>query len=263
MEKMILFIGGLIIALFVGILTGVFGVGGGFLLTPALMIILGVPGATAVGTGLAFSEILKLNPGGRNEGIDITEEMLIRARRKAEKLGASNYRLEVGDAYNLEYGDGTFDVLINNYMFDLLPEGDFPDVLRELSMSGMEVIVEKGAGFTAGYLDDQYVEKGVKIVGSRCEVTDKADVIAQVRSLGANLDEGKADLEIFKDGQVVIGFAEPLTELDAIKQMADKGVIHFSMELMPRITRAQSMDVLSSMATEVEFRISNCLSGPV
>ncbi len=85
----------------------------------------------AVGTGLAFSEILKLNPGGRNEGLDITEEMLIRARKKAEKLGASNYRLEVGDAYNLEHGDNTFDVLVNNYMFDLLPESDFADVLRE------------------------------------------------------------------------------------------------------------------------------------
>jgi ubiquinone/menaquinone biosynthesis C-methylase UbiE len=85
----------------------------------------------AVGTGLAFSDILKLNPGGKNEGIDITEEMLARARKKAEQSGASNYRLLVGDAYNLEYPDSAFDVLINNYMFDLLPEDDFPTVLGE------------------------------------------------------------------------------------------------------------------------------------
>ena len=85
----------------------------------------------AVGTGLAFSEILKLNPAGMNEGVDITEEMLARARKKAEELGVSNYRLLVGDAYNLEYPDSTFDALINNYMFDLLPEDDFPTVLGE------------------------------------------------------------------------------------------------------------------------------------
>ena len=85
----------------------------------------------AVGTGLAFVEILRRNPHGRNEGIDITEEMLARARRRAERVGVRNYRLQVGDAYNLEFPDETFDVLINNYMFDLLPVGDFPKVLSE------------------------------------------------------------------------------------------------------------------------------------
>lgn len=85
----------------------------------------------AVGTGLAFVEILKMNPDGRNEGIDITEEMLIRAIRRAESLRIKNYRLKVGDAYALEYGDNTFDVVINNYMFDLLPEVDFPAILHE------------------------------------------------------------------------------------------------------------------------------------
>jgi len=85
----------------------------------------------AVGTGLAFVEILRKNPHGRNEGIDITEEMLARARRRAEWMGVRNYRLQVGDAYHLEFPDETFDVLINNYMFDLLPVGDFPTVLSE------------------------------------------------------------------------------------------------------------------------------------
>ena len=85
----------------------------------------------AVGTGLAFERILQANPSGRNEGIDLTEAMLIRAERKAAKSGSNNYRLRVGDAYDLDFPDDSFDVLINNYMFDLLPQQDFHTVLEE------------------------------------------------------------------------------------------------------------------------------------
>jgi ubiquinone/menaquinone biosynthesis C-methylase UbiE len=85
----------------------------------------------AVGTGLAFERILKANPSGRNEGIDLTEAMLIRAEKRAARAGIKNYRLAVGDAYALDFPDNDFDVLINNYMFDLLPEDDFPTVLAE------------------------------------------------------------------------------------------------------------------------------------
>lgn len=85
----------------------------------------------AVGTGLAFEKILRANPSGRNEGIDLTEAMLTRAERKAAKSGSSNYRLEIGDAYDLDFPDASIDVLINNYMFDLLPQQDFLTVLKE------------------------------------------------------------------------------------------------------------------------------------
>lgn len=85
----------------------------------------------AVGTGLAFERILRSNPSGCNEGIDLTEEMLSRARERAERSGVTNYRLSIGDAYDLDFPDGTFDVVINNYMFDLLPGEDFPTVLAE------------------------------------------------------------------------------------------------------------------------------------
>ena len=85
----------------------------------------------AVGTGLTFLEILRLNSTGQNEGIDLTEEMLNRAKEKAKNLGVFNYRLEIGDAYNLPYPDNSFDLVINNYMFDLLPEEDFSVVLVE------------------------------------------------------------------------------------------------------------------------------------
>lgn len=85
----------------------------------------------AVGTGLAFERILKSNPSGRNEGIDLTEAMLSRAETRASKSGLDNYRLRVGDAYDLDFPDHSFDLLINNYMFDLLPQQDFLTVLKE------------------------------------------------------------------------------------------------------------------------------------
>ena len=85
----------------------------------------------AVGTGLAFVEILRLNPSGQNQGIDLTKEMLERAKQKAQRLGAMNYSLKTGDAYDLEYSDNTYDLVINNYMFDLLPEHDFAAVHTE------------------------------------------------------------------------------------------------------------------------------------
>ena len=85
----------------------------------------------ATGTGLAFERILQANPTGRNEGIDLTQAMLIRAEKRAARTGVRNYRLTVGDAYALDFPDNDFDVLINNYMFDLLPENDFPKILVE------------------------------------------------------------------------------------------------------------------------------------
>ena len=85
----------------------------------------------AVGTGLAFEKILEANPSGRNEGIDITDAMLIRAEKKAAKSATHNYCLRVGDAYDLDFANDSFDVLINNYMFDLLPQQDFLTVLEE------------------------------------------------------------------------------------------------------------------------------------
>ena len=85
----------------------------------------------AVGTGLAFEKILEANPSGRNEGIDLTDAMLARAEARAGKSGSGNFRLSVGDAYDIEFADDSFDVLVNNYMFDLLPERDFARVLAE------------------------------------------------------------------------------------------------------------------------------------
>jgi ubiquinone/menaquinone biosynthesis C-methylase UbiE len=84
----------------------------------------------AVGTGLAFQEIVKRNPNGKNYGIDLTEAMLNKARQKVSQL-KGHHKLSIGDAYDLDFEDGQFDVLVNNYMFDLLPESDFAKVLQQ------------------------------------------------------------------------------------------------------------------------------------
>ncbi len=129
-----------------------------------------------------------------------------------------------------------------------------PAVLSALSKKGIEVVVQRDAGREAGYLDRDYTDKGATIVASRHEVFQKADLIAQVRALGANPDAGAADLELMRKGQVVVGTCEPLTSHAETRALADKGVTLLSLELMPRITRAQSMDVLSSMATIAGYK---------
>jgi NAD(P) transhydrogenase subunit alpha len=123
-----------------------------------------------------------------------------------------------------------------------------PGALSVLAKTGAEFIMEAGAGIRAGYPDDEYVQKGVRLA-SRQDVLASADVVLQVRSPGANPETGSSDLAMFHRGQTVIGFGEPLTAIDIAAALAERGVSFLAMELMPRITRAQSMDALSSMAT--------------
>jgi len=87
----------------------------------------------AVGTGTTFQRLLTANPSGRTEGIDLTAGMLRRAETKARQTGVGGYRLAIGDAYRLEFADETFDLVVNSYMFDLLPEADFASVLGEMT----------------------------------------------------------------------------------------------------------------------------------
>ncbi len=124
-----------------------------------------------------------------------------------------------------------------------------PAAVAALTAAGLKVLVESGAGEQAGFPDAEYEQKGAKIVSGRADVFGAADVVCQVRTLGANPTEGRADLELMREGQVVIGLAEPLTDAAPTEAVAERKVMLFAMELMPRITRAQSMDVLSSQAT--------------
>jgi NAD(P) transhydrogenase subunit alpha len=115
------------------------------------------------------------------------------------------------------------------------------------------VIVETSAGLEAGYPDEAYVSRGARF-GNRADVFTEADIVTQVRSLGANPDQGQSDVELLRPGQIVIGFGEPLTSFKQDLELAQAGVSFFALELMPRITRAQSMDALSSMATISGYR---------
>jgi H+-translocating NAD(P) transhydrogenase subunit alpha len=129
-----------------------------------------------------------------------------------------------------------------------------PAVIPNLKKSGMDVLVEAGAGMQAGYPDSEYVEKGGKIATDRAEVFRTADIIVQFLCYGANDVTGSADLPLLRKGQVLLGFMRPLGTVKTVQEIAERGVTSFSVELMPRTTRAQSMDALSSMATISGYR---------
>ena len=129
-----------------------------------------------------------------------------------------------------------------------------PAIIPSLQKEGMEVQVEAGAGMESGYSDSAYTEKGAAIIASRVQLFESAKIITQVRLLGANPEQGQADLPHMQSGQLLIGIAEALSNPDALRDMNNRKVIAFAMELMPRITRAQSMDLLSSMGTIAGYK---------
>lgn len=128
-----------------------------------------------------------------------------------------------------------------------------PETATALAKMGAEVLLEPGAGAAAGFPDTEYEARGVQLA-TRDELFARADVIVQVRTPSANPNAGATDLERLREGQFVAGMADPLEAFDGLRAVAAKGVVLFAMELIPRITRAQSMDVLSSMATVAGYR---------
>jgi NAD(P) transhydrogenase subunit alpha len=124
-----------------------------------------------------------------------------------------------------------------------------PAVIPNLTKSGLEVHVEAGSGGLAGYPDSEYVAKGAKLIPSRAEIFQRADIIAQFLCHGANDRNGREDLPLMRKGQVLVGFLRPLGTVKTLQEIAERGVTAFSVEMIPRTTRAQSMDALSSMAT--------------
>ena len=128
-----------------------------------------------------------------------------------------------------------------------------PAHIPQLTKAGLEVVVQKDAGLSAGFSNDHYQQKGAQVVGDR-DAVRAADVILQVRSLGANPEQGRVDLAHWKSGQVIIGLGDPLGSPAATRDLAQTGAMVFALELVPRITRAQSMDVLSSMASLAGYR---------
>ena len=129
-----------------------------------------------------------------------------------------------------------------------------PSVLSPLTKAGVTVQIEAGAGAASGYPDKEYVDKGAVIVPDRRTLFAQADVICQLNTYPANPDAGRGDLPLYKKDQVVIGMADPLIAFQKVKELGERGVTSFGLELVPRITRAQSMDILSSMATIAGYK---------
>ena len=120
-----------------------------------------------------------------------------------------------------------------------------PETVKKLKALGAEVVVARGAGVASGILDADYEAAGATVSDN---VSKDADVVLKVRRPGAS------ELAAYKKGALVIAIMDPYGNEAALKQMADAGIVAFAMELMPRITRAQSMDVLSSQANLAGYR---------
>ena len=129
-----------------------------------------------------------------------------------------------------------------------------PAVIPMLEKAGLQVTLEAGAGQSAGYPDAQYQEKGAKVVAERAALFSQSDIVVQVLCHGANDKNGASDLDLLRKGQVLVGFLRPLGAVEAVEQVARTGVTSFAVELMPRTTRAQSMDALSSMASIAGYK---------
>lgn len=126
-----------------------------------------------------------------------------------------------------------------------------PDVVKRLARDGIEVRVERGAGMAAGYDDDAYVAAGAQLVGVEA-AWRRVDVVTKVQRPIA--DGGADELDRLADGSVLIGMLQPLVDHDLVRDLARRKVTSFSLDALPRITRAQSMDALSSMSTVAGYK---------
>ena len=123
--------------------------------------------------------------------------------------------------------------------------GATPETVRKMKSLGAEVVVEPGAGVKSGFPDTEYTAAGATIVK---DAAKDADVVLKVRRPGA------LEVGLYKPGALVIAIMDPFGNESALKALAGAGIVTFAMELMPRITRAQSMDVLSSQANLAGYR---------
>ena len=128
-----------------------------------------------------------------------------------------------------------------------------PSVAADLAKAGLEVVVQPGAGEKAGFPDAAYQKVKARLVSDRTQLFSSADIILQVNPLDAHPGAGD-DLELLRQGQIVLGLLNPLGAPQNAQKLAQRGVTAFALELLPRIGRAQSMDVLTSMATIAGYK---------
>ncbi|MFW6181828.1 MAG: Re/Si-specific NAD(P)(+) transhydrogenase subunit alpha [Spirochaetota bacterium] len=124
----------------------------------------------------------------------------------------------------------------------------------EIRDAGFEVVVQSGAGIRAGYPDRDYREKGARLAGNPREVYREAGVLLRVCAAGANPRSGIEEIALMKEGGVLVGFLDPYASRETLDALNRRRITSFAMELIPRITRAQKMDALSSMASLAGYR---------
>lgn len=128
-----------------------------------------------------------------------------------------------------------------------------PDVASKLIKSGFEVIVEKNAGLSAGFRDDQYIKAGAKVAETVEELYSNADIIFKVQR-PIEHPSGKHEVDLYKKGSLLIALAYVLHYYETAKKCAEKGIDFISMDMIPRTTLAQKMDALSSQANIAGYK---------
>jgi len=129
-----------------------------------------------------------------------------------------------------------------------------PDHVAQLKKKGIEVLVETGAGVTSSFLDEAYQKAGATIVTDTATLFAQSDVVCKVQRPLRNEAVGKHEIEMLHPGSVLLTFFQPLVNHDLVKMLVDAQVTSFSMDAIPRTTRAQSMDALSSMSTVAGYK---------
>lgn len=129
-----------------------------------------------------------------------------------------------------------------------------PANVQSLTDKNVKVLIQADAGSAAGYPDPEYQAAGAAVTADRAEIFASADIILQVQSFGSNNENSDDDLALLRSGQLIIGMMDPLASPQAAQAVAKTGATAIALELVPRISRAQSMDVLSSMATLAGYK---------
>lgn len=131
-----------------------------------------------------------------------------------------------------------------------------PKIAAKLVKADIEVLVEQGAGLMSGFSDSSFEEQGARIIQNRADLFASSEIILQVRGLGLNIENGQTDLDLSHPNQIFLGMLNPLNQPETIQNLSDRNITAFALELIPRISRAQSMDILTAMATISGYKSS-------
>ncbi len=129
-----------------------------------------------------------------------------------------------------------------------------PEVVSQLTRAGHRVVVEHDAGLRAGFIDEAYHAAGAELVDTAQEIYSSAAMVLKVQRPGREEYSGEAELDMLREGTVLIGLLQPSGDPSLFQQLAERKIIACSMELVPRTTRAQMMDALSSQSTVAGYK---------